>query len=286
MPTPQPKSKMKKLKSDIPYNYITIKATKSRIQYGFLTIPVSLIDSFPNASTDIHIINEYGKETKKHFVPYSSKSRECRIYGMRSFYDRFNINDGDEIVIQIMDDGKYRIIPEKVFVKNIKVIENKIENSRFESETEKHLHRLSRITNIPSEEVLKNEFIRLSNREMKNRKTRSISNVKTKEKVEAPIRKLLKDLYNGKCQITNFTFKMRNGENYFEIHHIYPFRDNHLKNILVVSPNVHAQFTYANSKLFFDEQGWLRQVKFNDDSFKVYQIIDRISTIFEKEIHH
>jgi hypothetical protein len=54
----------------------------------------------------------------------------------------------------------------------------------------------------------------------------------------------------------------------------------------VVCPNVHAQFTYANVEQHFDQDGWLRKVKFNQDEYDVFQIIDKIKEEFEKEIHY
>ena len=78
---------------------------------------------------------------------------------------------------------------------------------------------------------------------------------------------------------------MRNGNPYFEIHHIKPEIGSHLKNILVVSSNIHAQFTYAFVEEFFDQDGWLRRVKFNKEIFLVNQIIDKTPKRFEKEVH-
>lgn len=106
---------MKKVKSDLPLNYITIKVTKSRINKGLLAIPVSLIDLFPKKSNKIFLVNEYGKVETKSFTQYNSSSRECRIGGLRSFYDNYKIIDGEELVIQLIDDNKFRIIPEKYF---------------------------------------------------------------------------------------------------------------------------------------------------------------------------
>ena len=41
------KLKMQKQKSEISFDYITLKTTKGRIAKGLLAIPVSLIDIFP-----------------------------------------------------------------------------------------------------------------------------------------------------------------------------------------------------------------------------------------------
>lgn len=277
---------MKKSKSNIPFNYITVKTTRSRINYGFLTIPVSLIDSFPKKATTVRLINELGKQETKHFVPYSSKSRECRIYGLRGFFDKYKIQGGDEIVIQILDDGKYRIVPEKIFEKQVIELETKIEKSKDESEMERHVHRLSKITNMTRDDVIKSEFVRLSHQEITTRKVKIMPQVRSKENVPTSLRKILIELYKGKCQITGFTFLMRNGNPYFEIHHIDPYKGNHFKNLLVVSPNTHTQFTYANVEQLFDREGWLRKVKFNDETYPVFQIIDKLPEFFEKETHY
>jgi hypothetical protein len=276
---------MQKVKSHIPFDYITVKTTKSRIDKGLLAIPVSLIDLFPRTSTKIFLINETGKEEIKSFTPYNSSSRECRIGGLKEFYTKNTIKDGDELVIQLFDDDKFKIIPERIFEKDVLDLETKIEKSRDEKETNKLLTQLSQITNKNSKEVLKSEFARLSNNEISERKTKEIPKSRVNENVPFSIKKILLGLYDGKCQVSGFTFLMKSGTPYFEIHHINPSIGNHFKNLLLVSPNVHAQFTYANLEQSFDNQGWLRKVKFNNQSHKVFQIIDTLPKIFEKEIH-
>lgn len=52
--------KMKKVKSEIPFNYVTIKTTKSLIDKGLLAIPKSLIDIFPKNSSKLFLVNEFG----------------------------------------------------------------------------------------------------------------------------------------------------------------------------------------------------------------------------------
>lgn len=78
---------------------------------------------------------------------------------------------------------------------------------------------------------------------------------------------------------------MKNNKPYFELHHIEPNKSNHIKNLLVVSPNIHAKFTYSRLKQIFDEDGWLRQVFFTNVKFTVSQIIDSLSKDFNKEVH-
>jgi len=275
---------MKKIRTDIPLNYITIKTTKSRIDKGLLAIPVSLIEIFPKSETKIYLIDENGKEETKNFTPYNSSSRECRIGGLKNFYEKYGISDGDELVIQLLDDEKYKIIPEKIFENTLMKEFHEFEKIKEEELLEEKLDSISKLANSTKQDILKNEFVRLSNSEIKQRKS-TTRNITTRENVPFALRKILLNLYKGKCQVSNFTFLMKNGLPYFEIHHIDALKGNHFKNLLVVSPNVHAQFSHANLKQIFDSDGWLREVKFNDNFFKVNQIIDELPKYFEKEVH-
>lgn len=277
---------MKKVKSIIPFDYVTVKTTKSRIEKGLLAIPVSLVDLFPKNATNIFLLNELGKEEAKSFTPYNSSSRECRIGGLKEFYTKNKIKDGDELVIQLLDDDKFKIIPENIFERQISDLEFQIDKSTNENEVENHIRKLSKIANKTSDDVIKSEFVRLTKQEIISRKTRIVPKIKIKENVPASLRKILFELYRGKCQVSNFTFLMKNGKPYFEIHHIDPFKGNHFKNLLVVSPNVHEQFTHAKLEQFFDKESWLRNVKFNEEKYSVFQIIDKLPKFFEKEIHY
>jgi hypothetical protein len=45
-------------------------------------------------------------------------------------------------------------------------------------------------------------------------------------------------------------------------------------------------FTHANREEYFDNDGWLRKVNFNDNIFNVYQAIDNFKDrSFVKDIH-
>ncbi len=277
---------MKKEKISIPYNYKTIKITKSRINKGLLSIPVSLVDYFPKQKGNIYVVTEMNDRVSvKHFTPYTSSSRECRIGGMRKFYEKYQIKDGDEIVVQIMDDNKYRILPEKQFENIVIKLEDEFDNSQSEDGAGLKLLEVSNFTGSKLNDTALNEYHRLSERRVEKREYNKVSLVRRKESVPVSLKKLLTGIYNGKCQITGFTFTMKNGKPYFEIHHIKSDFGNHIKNLLVVSPNIHAQFTYAFIEESFDHEGWLRQVKFNGESFAVRHIIDKIPGKFEKEVH-
>lgn len=277
---------MKILQSRIPFSYKTIKVTQSRINKGLLAIPVSLTELFPKWRTKIYVVSGIaGKVNAKNFTPYISKSRECRIGGMRGFYEKFQIKDGDEIVIQVLDSNTYRIIPEKQFESIVKRLENEFDSSKEEGEASLKLREVSKVTGFDFKDVAFNEYYRLSAMQVEKRKYGIERLARRKERVPVAIKKLLNDVYEGRCQITGFTFTMKNGKPYFEVHHIKPNLGNHVKNLLVVSPNVHAQFTYAPVQEFFDREGWLRRIRFNKEEFVVNHIIDKIPKKFEKEVH-
>jgi len=272
--------------SKIPFNYKTIKITQSRLNKGLLAIPVSLIDYFPKQKGKIYIATGINNKVSiKAFTPYTSSSRECRIGGMRDFYEKFNLKDGDEIVVQVLDTNKYRILTEKQFEDMVKGAEKEFDESESETVARSKLEAISKIVNITPKETLWSEYSRLTKMEAKERIQKTIKPREVKESAPPSIRKLLTEIYDGKCQITGFGFLMKNGKPYFEVHHIRPELGNHIKNILVVSPNVHAQFTYALIEESFDNDGWLRRVKFNDKIFMVKHIIDKIPKEFEKEVH-
>lgn len=126
--------------------------------------------------------------------------------------------------------------------------------------------------------------MRLISEKFSERKVHKISTT-IKEGTPIFIRKILLEIYKGKCQISNFTFITKKGLPYFEIHHINHQKGYNLKNLLVVCPNVHAQFNHAVVEHYFDKEKWLRKVKFNGDEYFVRQAIDFVTKEYYKEIH-
>jgi hypothetical protein len=280
---------MQKVKNEIGYSYITIKITKSRIDKGLLAIPVSLLDRFPKEKQKITIFfDDEETPSVKSFTPYSSSSQECRISGLTNWFAKNNIQSQDEVVIQFLNEDKriYRIIKESKFIEQVNVLEEKILKVEKESDLEKYFESLSLTVNKPKKEIAIIEFLKLNNEEVRKRRYKKLNPFQIKENVPTPLRRILELIYEGRCQVSNFTFTQRNGRPYFEIHHIKPDWGNHFKNLLVVSPNIHAMFTYANCEEYFDDDGWLRKVKFNNEEFNVYQAIDSVKDkYFEKDVH-
>ena len=219
----------------------------------------------------------------------------CLAHDMVSYTSNFIIPETNSLLWMrgvplgdraLLDDGKYKLIPEKRFEKVIADLERKFEESANDKDAEEQLRIISTITNNSKEHVLKSEFVRLAKKELSGRRTKIIQNSTTRESVPISLRKILRNLYWGKCQLSGFSFLMKNGEPYFEVHHINPVQGNHIKNLLVVSPNIHAQFTYANVEHYFDEKSWLRRVKLNQIIYPVFQIIDNLPTSFVKKVYY
>lgn len=274
------------VKSPIPLNYTTVKTTKSRIAKGLLAIPVSLVDLFPKDKGQILLINENGQSERKKFTAYSRSTKECRIGGLAAFYTQYSVEDGDELVIQKINEDTFRLLPESIFRKKYLSSLSLFEESDDEETAQKTLNEVKEIANISVDTILLNAFIQLSNESIiQQRKTAEVKQQARRESVPLALRKILLSIYDGKCQITNFTFLTKSGSPYFEIHHIDPLTGNHPKNLLVVCPNVHAQFTHADIEQTFDGEGWLRSVKFNGEFYTVLQKIDKLRQTFEKEIH-
>jgi len=198
----------------------------------------------------------------------------------------------DEIVLQVINKDKfeYRLIKEKLFVSDINNIKNEVIAEVDEKKLDVAINKLTKTANVDIQQVLNNHFIELSETKIKERKQIISTNLSTrKEQVTPFLRKLLLNIYAGKCQLTNFTFTQNNGLPYFEVHHIDDVLGNHLQNLLVVSANMHRMFTYSKHQLYFDKDGWLRRVLFANDNqeYQVKQYIDNITKdCFIKEVHY
>jgi hypothetical protein len=277
---------MEKIPSKIPFNYTTIKVTQGRLDKGLLAIPVSLVHFFPKRKGKIYVATGLSdRGTPKTFTPYTSSSRECRIGGMRDFYEKFHVKNGDEMVVQRLDLDSYRVMTEAQFEHLVKEAEKGFDKAKDESTAEVNLKAISEIANTKPEDTLFSEYYRLTTMQVQKRKRIATAPRAVREDTPASIRTLLAGIYHGRCQVTGFGFLMKSGKPYFEIHHIKPEFGNHVKNLLVVSPNVHAQFDHAFVEEYFDEDGWLRQVKLGDTLLPVKHAIDVVPKEFAKEIH-
>lgn len=263
-------------KSEINYSYITIKATQSRIDKGLIAIPVSLTKWFPDHADTIQVYLDDSTilQTKK-YSSYNSTTRECRIYGMKEWFEKNKIKNGDEIVIQIVDKDNfaYRLIPESNFITKTQQIQNKFDNSTNEQEALQNLIEIGNWTKAAEEIVKLREFHRLiKETNIEERKRIIRRELSTKDSAPPNIKILLGKIYAGHCQVCDFWFLKKDKNPYFETHHINPEKANYIQNLLLICGNCHNQFHYADVKQELKE-GWISKVFFNDRVFEVNQIV-------------
>jgi hypothetical protein len=269
---------------DVPYSYSTIVVTKSRIEKDLLAIPRTLLDVFPKASGSVLLLED-GAWVSKRFAAYDSSTKEARIYGLRDFYARSDVRGGDQLVLNAFGDGQYELVPEGLFRKQITEAESNLDSAKTEADADAAVSAIARAAHARPDEVIAGEFVRLAARESVKERVRRTRQVLAAESIPTSLRVILAGLYEGRCQVSGFTFLKTDGQPYFEVHHINPNLGHHVKNVLVVSPNVHAQFTYADVGQSFDNDGWLRQVSFNGEEHKVFQKMDKLKTHAVKQVH-
>jgi hypothetical protein len=176
--------------SQITYSYATIRITQSRIDKGLIAIPVTLAKWFPDHNDTIQVyLNDSPVSQTKHYSSYDSSTRECRIGGMRQWFQQNKIKSGDEIVVQLIDKERftYGLIPERNFVQKTKELQNSFDNSETEQEASEKITTLSEWTHLEKGKVVFNEYYRLINTlPSKERKYINKRPVK-QEKVHRPI---------------------------------------------------------------------------------------------------
>ena len=263
-------------KSEIDYSYKTIKITQSRIGKGLIAIPVALAKWFPDHNDTIQVyLNDSPVSQTKHYSSYDSSTRECRIGGMKQWFQQNNIKRGDEIVIQLIDKELfiYRLIPERNFILKTKELQNSFDKSETEEEASEKITTLAQWTHLTEGKVVLNEYYRLINALLtKGRQYVNKQPSRTRESAPTNLRTLLEQIYKGHCQVCDFWFLKRDKKPYFETHHIDPLKGHHPKNLLVVCGNCHNQFEYTEVKQVFNDE-WLVRVSFNERTHSVKQAV-------------
>jgi len=205
--------------AEIPLSYTTIKITASRRKKTLLALPKALTDWFPKEKGKIFLMGDDGTKQEYAFVPYTSSAKECRIYGISQFYTSHNVQVGDELVLQKLDDDTFRLLSEKKFNRQYKRSLSLFENSTDDETVQKTLEKVKKIANLDSAEILENAFITLANiKGAPERKIKETTRTARRETVPPYLRRILLSVYEGKCQITQFTFLKRDGNPYFELH--------------------------------------------------------------------
>jgi RNase P subunit RPR2 len=254
--------------------------TRSRIEYGLLAIPTSMLNLFPKRSCDLLIYFDGSKILREKTFVISEKNREARVYGLSEWYNKNKFKEGDEIVIQLLNEREhiYRFISEREFVEFNNRVQSKFDESINEKSAETNLSILSNWNMMNLDQTAIRELFRLSNEEIHERKQMLRKNVKSKEIVPPQLRITLNRIYKGICQVCQFWFLKKDNSPYFEIHHINASLGNHPKNLLVVCANCHRQFEFAYLKKEYDSVGWFDEVKFNQNKFAVHQAMRELDS--------
>jgi hypothetical protein len=267
-------------KSEINYDYKTIRITKSRIEKGLLAIPRGFSYYLPKSNQRIKIyFGDSSNPQSKTFSSYYSTTNENRIGGLKDWYFENQIREGDELILQILDKEQfvYRLFTEQTFLKKTKGFQIDFDNSKDDKIASEKIEQISNLTQVGKTKIIYNEFLRLakySNDEI--RKRINVSNRLNKEKTPSNIKIILGNIYNGYCQVCSFSFLKRDNFPYYEIHHLEPNIGHHLKNLVLVCANCHRQFEYANVTKDFNEKGWLSKVVFNQKEYFIKQAINEI----------
>src|SRR5205807_2473494 len=113
----------------------------------------------------VQLLDESGHWDSKTYTAYDSTSKECRIGGMRSFYNRYGTNEGDELVLQILGPERYRLLPEVLFGREMVQLEEGLDRARTDEQAERAVAALGALANVPVEAVVASEYLRLSSEE-------------------------------------------------------------------------------------------------------------------------
>jgi 5-methylcytosine-specific restriction endonuclease McrA len=260
----------------------TIRASASRIDKGLLAIPQRFRDLFPQERTRIRIVFDDGEKIKEHtFQPFDSVVKESRILGLRHWLAARRVREGDliSIAVENAEHRLYRVALDRFVLERAEErARRRLLAAENDSTAEEQLAVLSHLTRRRPREVARAELLRIERQSA--RKTRPTVAPRVSERrevVPSSVRILLRELHDGKCQLCSFTFEKRNGEPYFEVHHLDPRSGHHPSNLLVVCPNCHAQLEHATVTAPTWSGCWLTSLTINGRRAHVRQSLADVS---------
>jgi len=254
----------------------TMRASASRLSKGLLAVPQKFKEWFPGEKGQIHVVfDDEEKARPLTFHPYDPTVKESRIFGLRQWFSKRSVREGDLISVTVEDVDRrlYRIALDR-FIRERQEEQSrqKLHAAGTDSEAEQELSTLSRLTRKRPRELAQEELLRIAQGSVRQPRPRVFPGaIERHEGVPSGLRILLRELHDGKCQLCSFTFEKRNGEPYFEIHHLEPKIGHHPSNLLVVCPNCHAQFEHARVTDFRWAGAWLIGVAINGKRMSVRQ---------------
>ena len=254
----------------------TIRVSASRLAKRLLAIPQKFKNLFPRENGQIKVVFDDGDRIKTlTFMPCDPRVKESRIFGLSRWFLKRNVQPGDVISVTVEDQRKgiYRIALDR-FVRQRQEdrARKKIRSARTEGIAREGLRALVQLARKRPRHVAKEELLRIAQESPRQpRPTLSTRASYRYEGVPAGIRILLGEVHQGKCQVCSFAFKKRDGEPYFEIHHVDPQAGHHPSNLLLLCANCHAQFEHAKVTDFLWVSNWVVSVKINGKRFAVRQ---------------
>lgn len=229
---------------------LVIRASASRIDKGLLAIPRKFSGSFPDKRSQIRVVLDDEENVRVlTFQPYDPVVKENRILGLRRWFSKRDVREGDWISVAVEDQerGLYRVALDRYVLERQKGrARQQLEAAQTDSEADRQLVLLSQLTRMRPRAVARDELLHIAARSKPQPRPIVLPRIGERhEVVPSGIRVLLRELHDGKCQLCSFTFEKRNGEPYFEVHHLDPGIGHHPTNLLVVCPNCHAQLEHA-----------------------------------------
>ena len=217
----------------------TIRLSASRLEKGLLAIPQKFKDWFPSEKGQIQVVFDDEEKSKAlTFHPYDLVVKENRIFGLSHWFSKRNVSEGDliSITLEDLDRRSYRIALDRfVREREEQKSRQKLHFARTDSEAEQELSTLSRLTRKRPRQLARDELLRIAQESPRQPRPRVLLGAAERHGgVPSGIRVLLRELYDGKCQLCSFTFEKRNGDPYFEIHHLDAEVGHHPSNLLVV----------------------------------------------------
>ena len=255
-------------------NSIRIKLTPSRLDKGLLAIPKRYEHLFPNHPGKINVfLGKVQVIEQKKYTPYKSSANECRIYGLRDWFEKLKAQSGDWVELSVLDvtNAKYRIVFRNQ-EKEEKRWRKKFQKAQTEMEAKEALKKIARAKWQSQNKVALKELQKLAKMKWE-RKRVAVKSRERYEGVPPYLRTLLKTVYKGRCQICSFTFNKCNGKPYFEIHHVESNFGHQPQNLLLLCPNCHAEMEHTNVELERDHQEWVIHVIFNGERKAVIQML-------------
>lgn len=260
----------------------TIRVSASRLAKRLLAIPQKFKKLFPREKGEIQVVFDDGENIETlTFLPYNPRVKECRIFGLSRWFSKRNVQQGDLVSVTIEDQEKgiYRIALDR-FVRESqeKKARQKLRSAPTEVTAQEELSTLVLLTRKRPRQVAQEEVFRIAQQSRCQPRPRQSTSASYRyEGVPAGIRILLREVHEGKCQLCSFGFKKRDGEPYFEIHHLDPEVGHHPSNLLLLCPNCHAQFEHAMVTDFAWAANWLAGVIINGKRFTLRQPFARKS---------